>query len=220
MLARLLGLGPQTSHGIWFARDIRNNHLQHWMLVVKDRKFELARMPEGDFMLICTYEPGWTPEREGQSRSRGTATTLENHWCSFCIGWADVSGKAIDRCFLASRPYYPPRLTWAQSQDFLRRFAEQLVDRYEIHWQFFVDNTAFENRSVSQLPRAAAALLVEAQRVRQIQQARAQQEENFRQFRMNMNAWQGGYNRAQQQNIAQNIQIQQAQANTGIGWGN
>jgi hypothetical protein len=34
------------------------------MLVVKYRKFELVRMAEDDYMFICGYEPGWTPDRE------------------------------------------------------------------------------------------------------------------------------------------------------------
>lgn len=41
-----------------------------------------------------------------------------------------------------------------------------------MHWQFFVDNTAFDRRSVSDLPRAAAALLAEARRVGRVRQAR------------------------------------------------
>ena len=220
MLARLLGLGPQTSHEVWFARDIRNSELQHWMLAVKNRKFELARMPEGDFIIICTYEPGWTVEREGLRRSRGAASTLQNHWYAFCIGWSEQSGKEIDRCFVASRAYYTPRLSWAQSQDFLRRFVEQLVDRYDIHWQFFVDNTAFDRQSTSQLPRAAPALLRQAARVRQAQQARAQQEANFRAIRGNLNAMGASIIRGERQEMAQQQQMMQAQSNSGIGWGN
>lgn len=216
----MLGLSPQTPHGVWFSRDIQNNQLQHWMLIVKNRKFELGRMPEGDFILICDHESGWTPDREKQSRSRGVHSTLQNHWCMFRIGLSDLSGKEIDRCFAANRAYYPPRLSWTQSQDFLRRFAEQLVDQYDIHWRFFVDNTAFECRAVSQLPRASAALLVEARRVRQAQQARAQQEANFARSREILNAWQGNYNRAQQQNMALNQQMMQNSSNYGIGWGN
>jgi hypothetical protein len=216
MLTRLLGLGPQAPKDVWFSRDIHNNQLQHWMLVVKYRKFELVRMAEGDYMFICDYEPGWTPDRERQkpsSRRRGGFGNGYDSWCILHIGWSSLSGREIDRCFAAARAYYPPRLSWIQCQDFLRRFADQFIDRYDLHWRFFIDNTAIERRSVPQLPPPPAALVQQAQRARARAQAQAQGQGNFMRSVNTLNAWQGGYFRAQQQNIALNNQIMQNNQN-------
>ncbi|MCJ1359062.1 MAG: hypothetical protein MMC33_009062 [Icmadophila ericetorum] len=219
----LAGLGPQAPDDVWFSRDIHNNQLQHWMLVVKYRKFELVRMAEGDYMFICDYEPGWTPDRELQkpsSKMRGGFGNGYDNWCVLRIGWSRLSKREIDRCFAAARAYYPPRLSWTQCQDFLRRFADQLVDRYDLHWRFFVDNTAIERWSVPQLTPPPAVAVQQVQQAQAQAQAQVQEQDNIMRRVNTFNTWQSGFFMAQQQNIALNNQIMQNNQNFGVGYGN
>lgn len=209
MLSGLLGL--QAPDDVWFSRDIHNQVLQHWMLIVKGRKFELVRTPEGDYAFNCGYEPGWTPERERQkpsSRNRGGYWNGYDSWIVLRIGWSNLSKKEIDQCFTAARSYYPPRLSWTQAQDFLRRFADQFVNRYDANWRFFIDNFDIQRQSVPQLPPPPAFLQ---------QQGTTQRQGISMQSVDRLNAMQAGYMRGQQQNMALNNQLMQNGYNPGYG---
>ncbi|KAH8907596.1 hypothetical protein BR93DRAFT_967487 [Coniochaeta sp. PMI_546] len=216
MLGRLLGLSPPRAHDVWFSRNINNNQLQDWMLVVKSRKYELVRMPEGDFKLFCGREPYWTPDLERATpspRTQGRCRREYDNWIMVNIGWSTLSGSEIDRCFAATYLPYPPRLSWTQCQEFLRRFAEQLVGRQSLHWRFLIDNTARECQSVPQLPPPPAALLQEYQQS-QLQaqgqgQGQGQGQSSLARRVENFNMMQAGIMRAQQQNIALNNQLMQ-----------
>lgn len=199
MLSRLLGFGHQPTDNVWFSRNIHNNELQQWMLVVRDRKLELVRTAHGNYTFSYTYEAGWTPDRERQkpsSRPRGHLGNGYDHWIILHIGWTRLSEKEIDRCFDSARAHYPPALSWTQCQDFLHRFAERFIDRRDVHWRFFIDNVDIRCRCVPELPPPPAVLF---------QAAEARNTHNVDTF----NAWQGGYSRAQQQNLALNNQIMQ-----------
>lgn len=218
MLARLLGLGGTQDYSdeVYFSRDIHNNVLQQWMLIVKNRKFELTRMPDGSYVVDCDYDRNWTLERERtkpQNRSRGGWGNGYDSWIVVRIGWSRLSGKDVDYCFADARAYYPPRLSWTQCQDFLRRFGDGFIGRHDYHYQFFFDSTAIERQSVPQLPPPPAAVVQESQ-------ARARQREQQRVHNINMvnrlNAMQGGMMISQQQTAAQNAQIQQNQYNYGV----
>jgi hypothetical protein len=210
MLARLLGLSPPRSHEVWFSRNINNNELQDWMLVVKNRKYELLRMPEGDFRFNCGRSDNWTPELERATpsqRSQGRCRREYDSWVMVNIGWSTLSGTGIDQCFTAVGAHYPPGMSWTQCQEFLRRFADQLVANRSFHWQFLLDNTDTNRQTLLQLPPPPAAL-VEEYRQEQMQgpgQAQGQSYAARRAERFNM--MQAGMMRAQQQNIAMNNQI-------------
>lgn len=205
MLSRLLGLGSRAPDDVFFARDILYNELRRWTLVVKGRRYELVRMVEGDYVFFCDYDPDWTVDREralvDRTRPAGYRARYDC-WCMLRIGWSSLSKKEIDWCFADARAHYPPRLSWSQCQDFLRRFTYQFVDRYDIHWRFLMDNTGFEQWSVAQLPPPPTVLLEQAQ-------AAAQQRANFMQRVGHLNAMGASMCRAQQQNIVMNQQIQQ-----------
>ncbi|OIW30551.1 hypothetical protein CONLIGDRAFT_283621 [Coniochaeta ligniaria NRRL 30616] len=210
MLTRLLGLSPPRSHDVWFSRNINNNELQDWMLVVKTRKYELLRMPEGDFVLNIGREPYWSPEGERATPSRRTQGRCRREydsWIMVNIGWSTLSGTEIDRCFATTRPLFPPRLSWTQCQDFLRRFVVQLVGSQSLHWRFFLDNTALERLTVLQLPPPPAVLLQEYQQAQG--QAQGQGQSSMQRRIDNFNAMNAGAMRVQAQNMALNNQLMQ-----------
>lgn len=216
MLGRLLGLSPPRSHDVWFSRDINNNQLQGWMVVVKNRRYELVRTPEGDFAFNCEKLPYWTLQNERATpspRTQGRCRREYDNWIMVIVGWSTLSGPEIDRCFAAIYAQYPPRLSWTQSQDFLRRFAEQLVSTQSHHWRFLIDNTEIERQSVPQLPPPPAAVLEEYQQQQARAQAQAQgrgQPQSSLASRVeNFNMMQAGIMRAQQQNMALNNQLMQ-----------
>ncbi len=216
MIYTLLALVREPPDDVWFSRDIYDNQLRAWVLVTKRRRYELVRMAEGDYVFVCDYDPRFTLYREGQRQDRtrrggrdGFRNRYDN-WIMVVIGWSHLSGGDIDRCFDAVRAYYPPRLSWTQCQDFLRRFADQFIDRYHIHWRFFVDNTAVECRCVPQLPPIPAAI--------QNPQAQTQEQARFMSHVQILNQSQAGYFAAQQQNMAMNQQIQQNSFNPGYGF--
>src|SRR3569833_523268 len=212
MFARLLGLGSKSPEDVFFSRDILYNELRCWKLVVKGRKYELVRMAEGDYVFYCDYDLVWffvcVYALVERTRPPGYRAHYDG-WCMLRIGWSSLSKKEIDWCFNDARAHYPPRLSWSQCQDFLRRFTYQFVDRYDIHWRFLMDNTGPEQWSVAQLPPPPAALFQEAE-------AAAQQRANFMQRVGYLNAMGASMVHAQQQNIAMNQQIQQNN-NGGFG---
>ncbi|KAH8689010.1 hypothetical protein BGW36DRAFT_365544 [Talaromyces proteolyticus] len=140
------------------------------MLVVKYRKFELVPMAEGDYRFVCDYEPGWTLEGEQQkpsSRQLGGLDHCYDGWCMLRIGWSRLSEREINRCFAATLAYYRPQVSRTQCQDFLRHFANQFVDRHDLHWRLFIDNTPIEGRSVPHLPTPPAALVQQTQQAQE-----------------------------------------------------
>jgi hypothetical protein len=223
MLSRLLGLDSRSqavNEAVWFSRDIHNNQLRHWMLVVRGRIYELVRTPEGNFTFVCARERGWTPVFEQQNRGRNRGRTQGRHgngldgWTAVYIGKSRLSGREIEQRFATVRAPYPPRLSWAQCQDFLRRFAHQLVDsRDPEYWPFFITSTAIERRTVALLPPPPMAL-VRLEQARERERAREQADVTRRAG--NLNAMQAGFLRAQEQNMATNMQIMQN--NQNFGW--
>ncbi|KAK3385600.1 hypothetical protein B0H63DRAFT_473246 [Podospora didyma] len=207
MLKRLFGLGSQPPYDVWFSRNIYLNELQDWMLVVKCRKFELVRMPEGDFTFVCDYEHDWSIDREELNPGKKLRGRYGNGYDNFImvqIGSSHLTGKEIDQRFVATCHQFPPRLSWTQAQDFLRRFTEQFVDTHTFHWRFFLDNTDFGRQCVPQLPPPPVILINGSEEQKAAAEAdRARLNDRV----MNFNMMNAGMMRAQQQNIAMNQQI-------------
>lgn len=225
MLSRLFRLDSHSQavdEALWFSRDIHNNQLRHWMIVVRGHIFELVRTPEGNFAFVCAQERGWTPVFEQQKREQNRGRTQGrggngfDGWNCLYIGKSRLHGREIEQCFAATRAPYPPRLSWAQCQDFLRRFANQLVHtRDPEYWPFLVNCTAIERRTVAlQPPLPRAAVL----RQQALARERAREQADVSRRADRLNAWQVGYQNAQAQNMALNMQLMQNQQNFG-GWG-
>ena len=140
--------------------------------------------------------------------NRGSIGNGYDSWVVTRIGWTNMSEKDIDQFFAAARSYYPPRLSWPQAQDLLRRFADQFVDRYEAHWRRFIDNSDIRRQSVPQLPTPQGGM----------QQVGVPQRQHISMQSVNtLNTMQASFLNAKQQNMAMNNQLMQNNINPGYG---
>lgn len=120
-----------------------------------------------------------------------------------------LSGREIEQSFATTRAPYPARLSWAQCQDFLRRFATLMVETQDPeYWQFLIDCTNVQRRTVALMPPVPRAAVLRQQA---LARERAREQANLNRRVDNFNALQAGVMNAQAQNMAMNAQIQNNQ---------
>ncbi|KAI5358693.1 hypothetical protein Slin14017_G109760 [Septoria linicola] len=147
-----------ASPDVWLSRNIKDQQLQHWMLVVKNHKLELVRMSSGDYQLAYEYEDGWTADIERVkpvASTRGRRGNGYDGWAMSRIGWTQAADLVIDDYIQQVRMRFgpPKRFLWTDCQNLLREVADMIVhDRDPHYWGFFVDNTDARRQNVSQLP--------------------------------------------------------------------
>ncbi|MCJ1316751.1 hypothetical protein MMC15_002072 [Xylographa vitiligo] len=176
-IARWIGLEsdePRESDFVWFMRDVQGGQLRSWSVVAKCVKTKLQRLPDGQYEFQRNYVPGWTPDKAYQEmagKQRVRKYTCDG-WVIANIGHSLLARADLQRHCDALRADYALHLSWAQCQDFFRRFSSQILAGPGAASQWFMENTDPRRRSVAQLTPPPPRLVAEDKQRRQQQQQR------------------------------------------------
>ena len=166
LVARLIGFEPKPRYSdyVWLTRDIQQGQLS-WMIVAKCAKIKLQRLPNEQYEVQCSYVPGWTPDKAFQemANKRRVRQYQCDGWVIVKIGHTHLNRVDLQRHCDALRADYPLHISWVQCQDFLRRFASQILAQHGEAWQWFMDNIDPLRNSVPQLTPPPPGLVAELQ---------------------------------------------------------
>lgn len=130
---------------VWFSRYVKNGRFKHWVLGIGNTKYELRR-DKDDKHYYHNINREWSINKEKLEASRATIKKPVVDGYYLCvIGWTTMTSDELDAtCEEVMKQFGTYHLLWNNCQDFVQQFADRIIVKKALDWDWFRTYTKTE----------------------------------------------------------------------------